>query len=179
MRYHNITHDDMFVIHNHENYLISKDGRVFSKIRNKFLKPTLDSKGYLQIELNGKMKKVHRLVAEAFIPNTTNLPEVNHKDENKRNNSVENLEWCTSKYNSNYGTRNERIAIATSNAIWRKKSVVCLTLNGEFIKEYSSINECEKDGFHSSNVRAVLKNRRKTTGGVIFVYKGEYFNAVS
>ena len=77
----------------------------------------MDSKGYLQVELRDdygkrKIKKVHRLVAETFIPNPDNLPEVNHKDENKQNPSVSNLEWCTSKYNSNYGIRKERIGFS-------------------------------------------------------------------
>ena len=82
---------------------------------SKILKPT-NSRGYLRVSLNqnGKIKKeqVHRLVAQAFIPNPNQLPEVNHKDENKLNNYVGNLEWCTSKYNCNYGTRNIRLSTA-------------------------------------------------------------------
>lgn len=79
---------------------------------NKILKSTLNNKGYLTVKLTkqGKQKgfKIHRLVAIAFIKNELNLPQVNHKDENKENNKVDNLEWCTNKYNANYGTKAKR-----------------------------------------------------------------------
>ena len=80
----------------------------------KILKPLVNKHGYLHVGLhkNGKIKNylVHRLVAEAFIQNPNNYPQVNHKDENPSNNFVNNLEYCDAKYNSNYGTRNERVA---------------------------------------------------------------------
>ena len=76
-------------------------------------KTTCNSRGYPAIALckDGKYKmfNIHRLVAKAFIPNPDNLPEINHKDENKENNCVDNLEWCTRKYNMNYGTTQYRI----------------------------------------------------------------------
>lgn len=83
------------------------------KFKEHLLKPRKITHGYLSVMLykNGVPKnyKIHRLVAQAFIPNLLNLPEVNHKDEDKTNNQVENLEWCTHIYNSNYGTRPKRI----------------------------------------------------------------------
>lgn len=94
-------------------YQVSNLGRIRSikngtKIKKQYERPN----GYMQVCLyqNGKITtyKTHRLVAEAFIPNINNLPEVNHKDENKINNCVDNLEWCTSSYNKNYGTRNTK-----------------------------------------------------------------------
>lgn len=89
-------------------YQISNTGKVKGLKRNKILKPILQRSGYYYVDLQRKRRLVHRLVAEAFIDNPDNLPEVNHKDEDKVNNSVENLEWCDSKYNANYGTRNKR-----------------------------------------------------------------------
>ena len=101
-------------------YMVSSLGRVKSlgngnsnKSKLKIMKTTLNHKGYPMIKLCkegvGKGFSVHRLVAKAFIPNPNNLPQVNHKDENKQNNCVENLEWCTNEYNHNYGTRIERV----------------------------------------------------------------------
>lgn len=88
-------------------YQISNLGRIKNK-HGRILKLILQRSGYYYIDLQRKRKLVHRLVAEAFIDNPNNLPEVNHKDEDKVNNDASNLEWCTSKYNSNYGTRNKR-----------------------------------------------------------------------
>lgn len=92
-------------------YWITKSGHVINS-NGKMLKSYDNGYGYLIVDLkaNGKRKhkKIHRLVAEAFIPNPDNLPEVNHKDENKYNNSVDNLEWCNSSYNKTYGTGRER-----------------------------------------------------------------------
>lgn len=68
--------------------------------------------GYKSVMIGGKSRTVHRLVAVAFIPNPNNYPQINHKDENKANNCVENLEWCTPKYNINYGEHNEKISRA-------------------------------------------------------------------
>lgn len=90
-------------------YQITSWGRVYSLIANKFMKTELTDKGYLRVKLrkNKKAKnhKVHRLVASAFIPNMKNLPQVNHKDGNKQNNSVTNLEWITDSDNKQHAKR--------------------------------------------------------------------------
>ena len=89
-------------------YEVSNLGRVRSKVTGTTSKGYPNHKGYLRayIYLNGMVKKefVHRLVALAFLPNPNGYPQVNHKDECKTNNCVENLEWCTGEYNRNYGT---------------------------------------------------------------------------
>ena len=109
---------DMYVKVGYGNYRLHK-GKVLS--------PTKNKNGYLKVNLycNGKQKTidVHRLVTEAFLPNPDNLPQVNHKDEDKTNNRVENLEWCDHKYNMNYGTRNIRAKeTAIKNGYWSSLS---------------------------------------------------------
>ena len=99
-------------ISGYESYLIGSHGTV---MRNgKILKQQLNSDGYVLVSLckDGKCKSffVHRLVANAFIDNPENLPQINHKDEDKTNNFVENLEWCDAKYNNSYGTRIKRLS---------------------------------------------------------------------
>lgn len=95
-------------------YGVTIDGKVYSYKRNKFMKPALGKQGYLYIHLQqgnkGKKYKIHRLVAMTYISNPNNYPCINHKDENKLNNHVSNLEWCTYKYNTNYGTCIQRRA---------------------------------------------------------------------
>lgn len=97
-----------------DRYSISNFGRVKSNYANKerILKPFKNQDGYLMVDIrHGEYRKgigVHRMVAMCFLDNPNNYNEVNHKDENKENNCVDNLEWCNTKYNCNYGTRNKR-----------------------------------------------------------------------
>lgn len=93
---------------------VERIGENNRKYPMQMLKKRLNWKGYPKVCLNKhghkKIFSVHRLVAKAFIPNPDNLPQVNHKDENKENNNVNNLEWCTAGYNNNYGLRNKKVA---------------------------------------------------------------------
>ena len=167
-------------------YQVSNFGQILSLNyrgtgKPKLLKPLTEGGGYLFVHLykNRKRKKfkVHRLVAEHFIPNPNNLPCVNHKDENKENNSVENLEYCTYEYNCNYGTRNERAGKAISKA--KKgipnekcsKKILQFTLDGEFIREWQSMAECTRNGFDQSNVCNCCQGKRKSAYGYIWKYK--------
>lgn len=99
-------------IRGYPNYSVNCVGDVFNNKTGRKLKQTI-KKGYCIVYLYNKDGRkcflTHRLVASTFIPNPNNLPEVNHKDENPLNNSVDNLEWCTSKYNNNYGTHKEKL----------------------------------------------------------------------
>lgn len=102
-----------------DRYIKTKTG--IRHYKGKMLKPEVSKDGHLRVTLSNAGEKervfVHRLVAEAFIPNPNNLPVINHKDENPANNSVENLEWCTISYNNNYNERNKRIGDAEGHTI--------------------------------------------------------------
>ena len=133
-------------------YLISDEGEVFSVRTNKCKKMTYGKYGHCRVELciDGLSRhvSVHRLVAEAFIPNPNNYPIINHKDENPRNNRVDNLEWCTYKYNTNYGSclekmaKNHHYVSGEENA--KSKKVYRFTLTGELIAEYGSVGEASR-----------------------------------
>ena len=145
-------------------YQISDKGEVKSLIRNKILKLTQDKDGYLTVGLKGKKFKVHRLVAEAFIDNPNNYPCVNHKDENKKNNSVDNLEWCSIKYNINYGNKIKNTAQKIS------RRVICLETNIIF----NSCREAEeKMNLNKNTVSRVCRENSKYNS-----VKGYHFNYI-
>ena len=160
-------------------YQVSNLGNILSlNYRNtgraELMNPWEDKDGYLKIGLRKNRKTdfilVHRLVAQTFLPNPDNLPQVNHKDENKANNRVENLEWCDGKYNHNYGTINQRISKANTNGKL-SKPVLQLSLTGELIREYPSANECGRNGFERSGVIRCCNGKQKTHKGFRWMYK--------
>ena len=147
-------------------YGVTEDGKVYSYTSKKFLKRTLDIEGYEQVILyknkHRKTYKVHRLVALAYIPNPNNFPQVNHRDENKTNNNVSNLEWCTAKYNSNYGTRTERIISKTKGKPKGKPSHLAKKIiDTETGIIYDSLtNVAEISGIHINTLRYRLVNNK-------------------
>lgn len=174
-------------------YQVSNLGHVRSKDRwikqkngskafktGRILKPLSDGRGYLKVVLCNKPYRrrlfIHRLVALAFIPNPNNLPEVNHINENKRDNCASNLEWCTRLYNINYGTLNKR-RIKTV-----EKAVAQIDTKGKIIKIFHSANEASiTTGINRSSIQGVAshyvyynkngeRRRRQTAGG----YKWKY-----
>ena len=155
-------------VRSEERYIWCKNGRV-CKYKNKILKQSKRGSGYYFVFLcrNGEnvKKNIHRLVAEAFLPNPDNLPKVNHKDECKTNNRVENLEWCTQKYNVNYGTGIKRLREKIS------KQVIQYTLNNEFVREWPSQREIERQlGFKQSCISDCCNKKIKTAYGYIWKY---------
>lgn len=170
-------------------YQVSNKLRVRSLYNYKrngtnILKPKIKH-GYYQIGLRkNKIRKwhqVHRLLAEAFIPDKSNFKsmpyedrskidlnklEVNHKDENKLNNSIDNLEWCTTAYNNCYGNRLENVKKKNS------KPVIKYDKNGDFLEEYSSVAEASRQNKVSAgNIVNVCKGRYRQINGYIYAYK--------
>ena len=167
-------------IKNYENlYEISNHGKVKSvkriikrkkngdlPIKERILKPTINIGGYKTVALSKNNKRkiipIHRLVAQTFISNPKNLPCVNHKDENKLNNCVDNLEWCTVKYNNNYGSKKDKIS----------KKVIQYDKNKNIIKEWNSIIDVQRiSDINNSNIVQCCKGKRKSAGGYVWEYK--------
>ena len=125
-----------------KNYAVSNYGNIKNTRTGRILKLRKNPNGYLKtnISVNGKIQTVfvHRLVALMFLPNTNKLALVNHKDENKQNNCINNLEWCTNKYNSNYGTAKERTAKQ------RRKKVYQYDENNNLVEIFNSVTDVAK-----------------------------------
>lgn len=136
-------------------------------------------KNYFSVSLSNeegeRLFSVHRLVAEAFIENPYNFSQVNHKDENPENNSVENLEWCDAKYNCNYGTRTRRILEKTRNGN-TSKQIVQLDLYGELVMEWPSAMEAQRNGYNNSHIIQCCEGNEKSHKGFLWKYKEKYDN---
>lgn len=147
-------------------YKINRQGKVVRIKDNKVMGEYKDRAGYIFCKLTkngvGRTELKHRLIAKAFIPNPNNLPEINHKDENKENNSIENLEWCDRKYNMNYGTCVKRASRK------KEKKVCCYDMNLNLVKVYNSIKETSKDGYEPKHVSDVALRKRRTHKNMIW-----------
>lgn len=143
-------------------YQVSNSGnvrRIAQKVKP--LKPSIKNGYYFVVLSKGNKKEnryIHRLVADAFVKHSENLSFVNHKDENKLNNSTSNLEWCTQKYNNDYGTRRKR-------EIETKSVPVRQLLNGVCVKVWASTQEAQRSGYRSGCISLCCSGKRKTHAG--------------
>ena len=163
-------------------YEVSNWGRVRSTQYHRgttthLLSPSIKKNGYVYVTLCKNKKThtllVHRLVAEAFLPNTDGLPQVNHKNENKLENYVWNLEWCTQKYNVNYGAGIRKMLNSRNDKKGKtaERPIIQYSKNGEYIGRFNSQTEAAKElGISQGNINSCLNNNRYTAGG----YKWEY-----
>ena len=191
----NLENEQWKTIDGYEDYEVSNYGRVKSleridnlgrTIKEKILKQSTNNNGYQQVCLckNGKRKmfQVHRLVANAFIPNPNNYAEINHKDECKTNNHVSNLEWCNRKYNCNYGSFIEKHSGENNpKTMFGKfgkehptsKKVIQLTLENEVVRNWNSMMDIKRElGYNQGNISSCCRGRYKSAHG----YKWKYTN---
>lgn len=157
-----------------DNYEVSDYGRVRNIKRQNILKPQLNHKGYERVEIYGKNYAIHRLVAKYFIPNTENKPQVNHKDGNKLNNCISNLEWCTNKDNALHAAKtglwDAQFKKLKERNTKVKKAIIATNIETNETFEYESIYAAEL--MYGRHVMDVLKGRRTQTHGYTFQYKG-------
>ncbi len=158
--------------------VIRSDGRKYI-YRGRIMKQQL-AKGYCIVELsNGNrnvkriVRYVHLLVAEAFIPNPKHLPEVNHKDENKLNNRLSNLERCTEKYNNNYGTRLERALSTKKKNMKRNKPILQYTLEHVFVKRWAggSTEAADTLGYSQAHISDCCRGKRNQHKGYLWMFE--------
>lgn len=161
----------------HNNGLKNKNKYFISK--EKIIKTSNISKGYKGVTLTKDKKrypkKVHRLVAEAFIPNPENKSQVNHKDGNKANNKIDNLEWCTNKENVIHAYKlglNSILKLTEA----KKKPIILINDKNNKIKEYNSIKEAAQElNLYNSNISKVCNGKLKHTGGYAFIFRKDFY----
>lgn len=136
------------------------------------LKPIKNKYGYLEVCLSRKTFKCAKLISITFLPKwKPEYIQINHKDENKCNDNIENLEWCTPEYNTNYGTRTERAKIKQKNHPKRSKPVFQYDLQRKLINKFPSIKEARRQtGFAEAHIIACCKGKQPTSYGYVWKY---------
>lgn len=175
-------------VEKHPGYEVSSLGAVKSTNYNhtkkaKLLAPQKQRNGYVTVSISCQTKSVHRIVAEAFVPNPLGKPYVNHKDGNKQNNAASNLEWCTAKENMAHAYAHGLVALVTE-----RKKEVCRRMirkaieknkrrirqysrDGELIKEYPSVIEASREsGANATHISLCAKGKHHTSGGFVWRY---------
>ena len=145
-----------------DRYRISSFGNVYSLRSGRKIIPQLQKSGYLNVKIDGRTYNIHRMVAEHFIQNPNIYPCINHKDGDKQNNHVDNLEWCT---------YSENLIHAYRNGLNKCERPVERLLNGVVIKRYRSAREAEKDGFANQLIAKCCNGKRKHHKGYEWKYE--------
>lgn len=156
-------------------YMVSSEGRVAST--RGILAQEKCKDGYRRVNIQGKKYMVHRLVAQAFLPNPEHLPQVNHIDEVRCNNSVRNLQWVSISDNLRHGHHSEHVLTGhrLSDSPKSTRAIMQYTLDGHFVNAFRSINEASRmTGVTTGHITSAAKKIRKSAGG----FRWEYINSV-
>lgn len=163
--------------------IIKREGAEYlQSYPERICRPSVNQHGYLTFQFRRykKAKLIHRLVAEAFVANPDNLPIINHKDENPSNNKADNLEWCTLKYNANYGSCRERHSKSLTKVRKRLNlNIKQYTLDGDLIATFNGTNEIVNAGFKYSAITACCRHQTQCSQGYVWRYEEDPFSPVS
>ena len=149
------------------NYYISRQGNIYS-LKQK-LNPIITVYGYLVVSINNIQRRIHRLVAQTFLPNPENKSQVNHKDGNKKNNHIDNLEWCSAGENIRHA---RQTGLNKSEGFGGSKKILQFDNFGNFIREYPSLSEASRlNNIPRGNISKVCSGKRNIAGNFQWKFK--------